>query len=92
MVVGGRAFVVVPIGGFPIRFPTRCDAASDRTCLLKIADRDAEARLTHRIRGTHGHGGLPGTRDGLMIRTRREFLPHLRICDTFRTSALANAR
>jgi len=65
---------------------------ANRTCLLKIADRGAEARLAHRIRGTHGHGELSRTRDGLMIRNRRALLPHLRICDTFRTNALANAR
>ena len=59
------------------------DAASDRTCLLKIADRGAETRLAHRIRGTHGHGGLSRTREGLMTRNRRQFLPHLESATLF---------
>ena len=51
---------------------------------------NAETRLTHRIRGTHGHGGLSRTRDCLMDQGRREPFPHLRICGTGRIIALAN--
>jgi hypothetical protein len=34
-----------------------CDAAPDRSCLLKIADRHAKARLAHGVCGRPGHCG-----------------------------------
>jgi len=76
---------VVTAGGVVAMRPLIVHASS------KIADRGAETRLAHRIRGTHGHGGLSRTREGLMIRNRGQFLPHLRICNTFDANVLANA-